>query len=146
GALRSPCIDAGNLQAQAVCFSAASPRCLNTMSTHITGSADSGLVDLGFHYEPLVMPTFTPEPTWQPPPTVTPTPPCIHHGDVNFSGTLTAADAQMIFNIVLGLITPTAQELCAADCNGGGTVTAGDSQTVFYKVLGIGAGCVDPLP
>ncbi|HPQ42543.1 MAG TPA: dockerin type I repeat-containing protein, partial [bacterium] len=72
-------------------------------------------------------------------------PACVHHGDVNFSGGLTAADAQMVFNIVLGLITPTFEEECAADCNNSGSITAGDSQTIFYAVLGIGSGCVDPI-
>jgi len=71
--------------------------------------------------------------------------PCLHHGDVNFSGGLTAADAQMVFNIVLGVIIPTYQEECAADCNDSGSITAGDSQTIFYAVLGVGEGCVDPI-
>ncbi|HPQ41496.1 MAG TPA: hypothetical protein PLV45_14085 [bacterium] len=64
---------------------------------------------------------------------------------MNFSGGLTAADAQTIFYIVLGLVTPTYEEACAADCNGSGTITAGDSQDVFYAVIGMGGGCVDPL-
>lgn len=72
-------------------------------------------------------------------------PACVHHGDVNFSGGLTAADAQMVFNIVLGLITPTYEEACAADCNSSGSITAGDSQTTFYAVLGLGDGCVDTI-
>lgn len=74
------------------------------------------------------------------------TPACIHHGDVNFSGGLTAADAQMVFNIVLGVITPSYEEECAADCNDSGSITAGDSQTIFYAVLGVGDGCVDAIP
>ncbi|MBN1297472.1 hypothetical protein JXA80_11875, partial [bacterium] len=146
GALLSPCIDAGNVSSHTVCFNASSARCLNTMTTHITGTADFGMVDLGFHYELVAMPTFTPEPTGQPWITPTPTPDCINHGDVNFSGALTAADAQMIFNIVLGFIAPTVEEACAADCNGSGTITASDSQTVFYAVLGMGSGCMDLIP
>ncbi|HPQ42549.1 MAG TPA: dockerin type I repeat-containing protein, partial [bacterium] len=77
-------------------------------------------------------------------PTPTPTPECLHHGDVNFSGTLTAADAQYTFNIVLGTIIPTYLEECAADCNANGSITAGDAQTIFQAVLGMGS-CVDPL-
>ncbi len=72
-------------------------------------------------------------------------PPCIRHGDMTLDGSLTAADAQMVFNTVLGLITPTYEEACAADCNGSGTITAADAQTIFYAVLGMGEECVDPL-
>ena len=78
-------------------------------------------------------------------PTETPTPECIHHGDVNFSGSLTAADAQITFNIVLGLVTPTFLEACAADCDAGGTITASDSQAIFFSVLGLQPGCADPI-
>lgn len=67
---------------------------------------------------------------------------CIHNGDVDASGNLTAADAQMAFLITLGAITPTYLQECAADCDGNGSVTAGDAQTIFLSVLGLGA-CVD---
>ncbi|MCD4654433.1 hypothetical protein K8T06_10935, partial [bacterium] len=84
---------------------------------------------------------------WSDPPTATPTlPPCLNHGDVNASGGLTAEDAQITFNIVLGLYIPTYVENCAADCDGNGSVTAGDSQAIFFDVLGIGEGCVDEIP
>lgn len=78
-------------------------------------------------------------------PTPTPTPECVHHGDVDFSGGLSAGDAQMIFNIVLGTYVPTYQEACAADCDGNGSVSAGDSQQVFFTVLGMLPGCLDPV-
>ncbi len=68
---------------------------------------------------------------------------CIHHGDVNLDGQVTAGDAQMAFNIALGLITPTFEEECAADCNADGTVTAGDAQQIFGVVFG--GSCTDPL-
>jgi hypothetical protein len=71
---------------------------------------------------------------------------CLHHGDVNGSGTLTAEDAQMTFNIVLGFYVPTFEEECAADCDGGGNISAGDSQAIFFKVIGTGDGCVDEIP
>lgn len=87
-------------------------------------------------------PTHTPTPN---PPTSTPTPFCLNHGDVNFSGDLTAGDAQTTFFIVLGTITPTFEEECAADCNGDGSVTAGDAQNIFLAVLGT-ATCADPIP
>lgn len=76
-------------------------------------------------------------------PTATPNP-CVHHGDVNFNGGVTAEDAQMAFLIALGSYTPTYEESCAADCNGDDTVTAGDAQLIFQTALGIG-NCVDPL-
>ncbi|MCD4652494.1 dockerin type I repeat-containing protein [bacterium] len=69
---------------------------------------------------------------------------CLHHGDVDFSGSLTAGDAQTVFHFVLGLLTPTFEQACAADCNGNGSITAGDAQEIFSAVLGIGA-CVDPI-
>ncbi len=70
---------------------------------------------------------------------------CLNHGDANLDGTITAADAQRAFYIVLGVYTPSEEELCAADCNGDDIVTAGDAQSIFQTVLGTGA-CVDPLP
>ncbi|MBN1880310.1 SUMF1/EgtB/PvdO family nonheme iron enzyme [bacterium] len=74
----------------------------------------------------------------------TPTPECIHHGDVNLDGEITASDAQTSFLITLGLFTPTFEQECAADCNADGDVTAGDAQMIFLVVLGM-ANCSDPL-
>ncbi len=91
---------------------------------------------------PTPPPSPTPTPT--PPPTPTPEPDCVHHGDVNLDGILSAADAQLAFFIVLGEYTPTYEQECAADCNGDGVVTAADAQLIFLTVLGQGA-CVDPL-
>nr|HPQ42156.1 dockerin type I repeat-containing protein [bacterium] len=113
---------------------------------------------------PTNIPTDTPAPTWTPTslptetptslptetpttwPTATPTatPPCLHHGDVTLDGSLSAADAQTAFYIVLGTVTPTFEQWCAADCNGDGTVSAADSQLIFLTVLGTES-CVDPL-
>lgn len=69
---------------------------------------------------------------------------CPNDGDVNQSGTLTAADAQMAFFIVLGLYSPDELESCAADCNGSGTITAADAQQIFLTVLG-GEQCADGI-
>lgn len=68
--------------------------------------------------------------------------PCVHNGDVNFDGTLTAADAQLTFMIALGSYSPSSDEECAADCNGDGMVTAADAQQIFLAVLG-SESCVD---
>jgi formylglycine-generating enzyme required for sulfatase activity len=70
---------------------------------------------------------------------------CIHHGDVNFDGVITAADAQLAFTIVLGQYIPTFEEECAADCNGDGIVSSSDSQNIFLYALGLDE-CVDPIP
>ncbi len=70
--------------------------------------------------------------------------PCIHSGDVNGDGSITAADAQMAFYITLSMITPTVTEECAADCDGDGNVTAGDAQQIFYVIFG-SEFCVDPI-
>lgn len=67
---------------------------------------------------------------------------CLHHGDVDMSGDVTAGDAQQTFLITLGVVVPTYVESCAADCNGDGDVTAGDAQLIFQSVIGMGA-CVD---
>ena len=74
----------------------------------------------------------------------TPTPICLHHGDVNFSGDITAGDAQMAFYIAVGIYTPSVVEECAADCNNDGSVTAGDAQIIFGLIFG-GPGCWDSL-
>lgn len=77
-------------------------------------------------------------------PTPTPTAECSNDGDADLNGTLTAADAQLIFNIVLGIVTPSFEQACAADCDGSGAITAGDAQQTFNAVLGTGE-CVEPL-
>lgn len=69
---------------------------------------------------------------------------CIHDGDANQDGEITAADAQLAFLITLGAYPPSYSEACSADCNGDGTVTAGDAQQIFFVVLGSGS-CEDPL-
>jgi hypothetical protein len=92
-------------------------------------------------------PTPTPIPTHTPTPIPTNTPTqgdCVNHGDTNLDGVLTAGDAQMAFQIVLGSYTPTYEQECAADCTGDGIVTAGDAQAIFLSVLGMGT-CADPL-
>ncbi len=72
-------------------------------------------------------------------------PVCLHHGDVNFDGEITAGDAQLTFQIALGIYIPTTEEFCAADCNGDGGVTSGDAQGVFIAAIH-GDSCADPLP
>ena len=67
---------------------------------------------------------------------------CIHNGDVNGNGSVTADDAQTAFLITLGLYTPTHQQECSADCDGNGSTTAGDAQEIFYEILGLGS-CLD---
>ncbi|MBN1298035.1 hypothetical protein JXA80_14750 [bacterium] len=78
-------------------------------------------------------------------PSPTPTPECIHHGDVDFNGSLSATDAQIAFCITMGLVIPTYQESCAADCDGSGSITAADAQQIFLTVIGAASGCVDPM-
>ncbi len=108
--------------------------------------------DLAFRISGSIPGQATPTPT-QPPatptpqpgtPTPTPDPNCLNHGDVNFDGEITAADAQLAFAIALGVINPTWEEECAADCNGDGMVTAADAQEIFFATLGIGE-CADPV-
>ncbi len=79
-----------------------------------------------------------------PTPTLTPTPVCIHDGDLNQDGSITAGDAQTAFAIVMGTYDPDFEESCRANCNGDGAITAGDAQMIFITALGMGE-CVDPL-
>jgi hypothetical protein len=94
---------------------------------------------------PTATPTSAPPTNTPAPPTQTPTPDCINHGDVNFDGLITAADAQLAFQIAIGQYIPTYEEECAADCNGDGVISAGDAQQIFLTALGSGS-CVDPIP
>ncbi len=89
-----------------------------------------------------IVPTATPTST--PTPTNTPYP-CIHHGDVNLNGSITASDSQMAFEVVLMIITVDPEQECAADCNNDLAITAGDAQAIFSVVMGTGL-CADPLP
>jgi hypothetical protein len=97
--------------------------------------------DISFRISGSIPGQATPTPA---PPTPTPTQDCINHGDVNFDGAITAADAQLAFQIALGLYTPSYEEECGADCNGDSIVTASDAQQIFLTALG-SATCVDPL-
>lgn len=113
----------------------------------IMGTTDSSVAYCGWNIDDIeIWGASTIVPPTPTPGTPTPTEPpnCVHHGDVNFSGDLTASDAQMTFLIALGSITPTYEEGCAADCNHDGSVTAGDAQAVFLAVLGLGT-CADPI-
>jgi len=122
----SPCINSGSDLSETICFDSLQGQfCLNTLTTRTDALEDDGQVDMGYHYA------------------VT-TPSCIHHGDVNLNGEITAEDAQKAFMIALGAYTPTVEEACAADCNSDGSVTAGDAQGIFAAALGMGE-CADPL-
>ncbi len=70
--------------------------------------------------------------------------PCVHHGDVNLDGSVTAGDAQLAFSIVLGVYSPSYEEECAADCNNDGSVTSADAQGIFGTALGTDS-CTDPV-
>lgn len=56
-------------------------------------------------------------------------------GDVNNDGMITATDAQLCFQIVLGLYDPTPGEEYRADVNEDGQVTAADAQIIFQLSL-----------
>jgi len=70
---------------------------------------------------------------------------CIKDGDINNDWVLTAEDAQIAFQIALGLITPVSEEWCSTDCDGNGQITAGDAQLIFLSVLGMDS-CVQNIP
>ncbi len=117
----------------------------NVQIRWVMGSTDSSVVYCGWNIDDVSV--FFEQPcsisTPTPGPTATPDE-CLHTGDVNASGDITAGDAQTAFQIALGSISPTFEEGCAADCNADATVTAGDAQGIFLAALGSG-NCVDPL-
>lgn len=74
-AVDSPCIDAGNAPAENVCYPLqGGPLCMGDMTTNTNSVADTGIVDMGFHYHPYQDATPTPTPTMTPDPEDTPTP------------------------------------------------------------------------
>lgn len=100
-----------------------------------------------YYFSESTAPTPTPALTPTPTPAVSPTitfEPCNHDGDVTLDGEITAGDAQLSFQIVLGMYTPIWEEACAADCNGDDEITAGDSQQIFETALMLSS-CVDPM-
>lgn len=62
---------------------------------------------------------------------------CIHAGDVDLNGHISADDSQRAFMIVLGMISPTAEAFCQADCNADELVTSADAQIIFQMILGL---------
>ncbi|MBN1551651.1 right-handed parallel beta-helix repeat-containing protein [bacterium] len=69
---QSLCIDAGSGSAQNICYHPPSAEtCLNELTTRTDIVSDTGVVDLGYHYFPIIPPTPTPTPTFTP--TKTPT-------------------------------------------------------------------------
>ncbi len=71
----SPCADAGSGNAAGICFTAGDVTiCLDDLSTRTDGGVDTGVVDMGFHYEPDTAPTHTPEYTYTPTPENSATP------------------------------------------------------------------------
>ncbi len=122
----SPCVNSGSDSAGAVCYNAPGEMfCMDSLTTRTDHVADSGSLDMGYHYPPDI-------------------PLCLNHGDLNFDGELTAGDAQFTFMIALGFYIPTFQEACAADCTGDGEITSGDAQGVFIAAMGAGQ-CSDPI-
>ncbi len=100
----------------------------------------NGAPHIGYHSENLGDVLYLKrEPFPTPSPTL-----CIHHGDVDFNGVVTAGDSQSAFSIVMGTHIPTYSERCAADCDADGEVTAGDAQGIWNVVMGLGS-CADPI-
>ena len=84
---------------------------------------------------PTVTATPVATPTAIASPTPTPTPSCPHDGDVNEDGKLTAKDALLAFEYVLGKTLLTSCQQSHADANGNGKVTAADALCIFKAVL-----------
>ncbi len=125
------------------------------MDASATGHGATGAVspthELWFHGNtkwlvpsPIFTPTPIPPTPTPAPPSPSPTPECIHDGDVNADGAVSSGDAQLAFQITLGIITPTQDQSCAADCNADNNVSSGDAQLIFQTALGIG-NCMDPI-
>ncbi|MCD4653653.1 right-handed parallel beta-helix repeat-containing protein [bacterium] len=117
----SDCINSGSTLSQLICLPSDGSVCLNMLTTRIDDIQDILQVDRGAHYYR-----------------------CLHTGDVNDDGTISAGDAQMAFWITLGYLDPWPIARCRADCNGNGSVSAADAQAIFVAVLFSGS-CSDPL-
>jgi hypothetical protein len=64
--------------------------------------------------------------------------PACRPGDINGNAQITAFDASLILQVVVGTLTPTEAETCAADFNHNGTITAFDASKVLQCVVGTG--------
>jgi len=62
--------------------------------------------------------------------------PLITVGDVNGNGSVTAFDAAVVLQAVVGATTLTPQQQCAADYNANGSVTAFDASLILQCVVG----------
>lgn len=113
--------------------------CATVYFRWVMGSTDSSVTYCGWNIDDVEIWGVSTSPL----PTATPDI-CIHSGDTNLDGTITAGDAQMAFQIALGAYSPTTEEACAADCNGDDSVTAGDAQGIFQAALGTGS-CAEPI-
>ena len=60
----------------------------------------------------------------------------LRKGDVNANGSVTAFDASMALQAVVGSTTLSPQQQCAADYNGNGAVTAFDASLILQCVVG----------
>lgn len=69
-------------------------------------------------------------------------PPCGDYGDVDGDGYVTAADAQLVADYVIGLIELTADQLHRADVNGDGQVNGVDALAISQYVEGV----IDTFP
>jgi len=60
----SPCLNAGDQAAASICYEGLSSEiCLDQLTNNVNHLFDTGVVDIGFHYDP-----FAPTPTPTPPP------------------------------------------------------------------------------
>ena len=108
-------------------------------------AGNSGTDTIKVIYAPVSTPSPTPKqtpssevtmiPTRTPTPKSTPTPSCSNDGDVNEDGKLTAKDALLAFEYVLGKTTLTSCQQSHADVNSNGKVTAADALCIFKAVL-----------
>ena len=91
--------------------------------------------------------TATPTPFVTPTPATSPTtPPCVHNGDVDGSGTITPNDALQAFEIYLGTFpNPGYEDLCRSDCDGSGETTPADALCIFVHYLSGGCECADDI-
>ena len=61
----------------------------------------------------------------------------LRKGDVNANGSVTAFDASMALQAVVGSTTLSPRQQCAADYNGNGAVTAFDASLILQCVTGV---------
>jgi hypothetical protein len=88
-----------------------------------------------------IPPTATPAPPTGTPAPPSPTPDLSFKGDIDGNGRINTSDANLCFQIAMGMYSPTPEEFWRADVDMNGRVTTSDAICIFQEALGIPNDC-----